>query len=251
MRQHRQGMNAAGLGIMVALAGCAQTTVRPEQETSAIGLRPPEIVLVYRFGVNASEVTENQGIFQQAINATDSTTQGERANAIAEQVSNRLADQLVTGINGLGMAATRATRDTYVPPGALVITGRFVDINEGNRLRRLVIGLGAGQSTVDTQVKVLAHTGGQYRPLLEFQTHADSGAMPGAALTMGAGAAASGGASAGMAVANAAATGVKGYRTQVEAMAGRSADRAVEYLSQFFANQGWIPPDMVKRPLLP
>ncbi len=33
-------------------------------------------------------------------------------------------------------------------------------------------------------------------------------------------------------------------------MAGRSADKAVEYRSQFFARQGWISPDKVKKPLL-
>ena len=73
--------------------------------------------------------------------------------------------------------------------------------------------------------------------------------MPGAAVTMGAGAAAQGGATAGMAAANVAAGGVKGYRSQVDAMAGRSADRAAQYLSEFFAREGWIPPDKFQKPL--
>lgn len=185
------------------------------------------------------------------IDAADNTTQDQRTRQIAQQVSERLADKLVEGITSLGLAGRRSSRDTDVPATALVIIGHFVDIDEGNRLQRLVIGLGAGQSQVDTQALVLAHYRGKFRRLLEFETHADSGAMPGAALTMGAGAAASGGVTAGMAAANSAVTGVKGYRSGVEAMAGRSADRAVEYLSQFFANQGWIPPEMVKQPLLP
>jgi hypothetical protein len=109
-----------------------------------------------------------------------------------------------------------------------VITGRFVDIDEGNRAARFVIGLGAGQSKVDAQVQVLAPSGGGFRTVLEFNTHADSGEMPGAAVTIGAGAAAQGGVTAGMAAANVAAGGVKGYRSGVESMAGRSADRSAE-----------------------
>ena len=120
--------------------------------------------------------------------------------------------------------------------------------SKGNRLRRRVIGFGAGQSKLDTQV--LAPSGSGYPTLLEFKTHTDSGEMPGAAVTMGAGAAAQGTVTAGMAAANVAVSGVKTYRTAMGAMASRSADKAAAYLSEFFASQGWISPDMVKKPLL-
>ena len=40
---------------------------------------------------------------------------------------------------------------------------------------------------------------------------------------------------------------VKGYRSQVDQMAGRSADQAVAYLSEFFARQGGIPREKVVR----
>ena len=37
------------------------------------------------------------------------------------------------------------------------------------------------------------------------------------------------------------------FPLQVDEMAGRSADQAVAYLSQFFAKQGWIPAEKVKQ----
>ena len=40
---------------------------------------------------------------------------------------------------------------------------------------------------------------------------------------------------------------VKGYRSKVDEMTGRSADQAVAYLSQYFAKQGWIPAEKVKQ----
>jgi len=33
-----------------------------------------------------------------------------------------------------------------------------------------------------------------------------------------------------------------------ERMTGHSADQAVKYLSEFFAKQGWIRPDQLKKP---
>ena len=101
---------------VTALVGCAQTTLQVDQETMRTSLPPPGIVLVYTFGVNLNEVTENQAIFQQAIDAQQGTTQTERSERIAHQVADRMANGLVTRINEMGLPAQRATRDMYVPP---------------------------------------------------------------------------------------------------------------------------------------
>ncbi|MGH7410087.1 MAG: hypothetical protein ACREJ6_03360 [Candidatus Methylomirabilis sp.] len=76
--------------------------------------------------------------------------------------------------------------------------------------------------------------------LLDFMTHGDSGKMPGAAVTMGAGAAAQGAVTGGMVAANAAVGSVKVYRSEMGQMTARSAEQAVAYLSQLFAKEGWI-----------
>ena len=250
MKLRRQGLRATALIVVAALAGCAQTTVQPEQETYMTNLPPPSVVLVHKFGVNLNEVTTTQGFYGRAVSAIDQESTGQEAQQLAQGVSNSLADELVKRINALGLPAQRASQEPYVPQNALVITGYFTDIDAGNKARQLVIGLGAGESKIDSQVQVLSATGGGYRTLLEFKTHADSGEMPGAAVTMGAGAAAQGGLTAGMAAANVAAGGVKAYRSAMDAMAGRSADKAAAYLSKFFADQGWISADKVIQPML-
>jgi hypothetical protein len=50
-----------------------------------------------------------------------------------------------------------------------------------------------------------------------------------------------------MAVANAAVSGVKTYKSDVARMAAASGDQAVRYLSEFFARQGWIRADQVRK----
>ena len=249
MRRRRQALRVAGLVSVLLLAGCAKTTVQPEQETSIANLPAPSIILVHKLSVNLQEVTDTQGLYGKAVDAVEQESASEATKQLAQEVSNTFADELVKQINALGLPARRATPDAYVPQNALVITGYFVDIDAGNKARQLVIGLGVGQAKIDAQLQVLSPSGNGYRTLLEFKTHADSGEMPGAAVTMGAGAAAQGGLTAGMAAANVAVSGVKAYRTAMGAMASRSADKAATFLSGFFATEGWISPQ-VKQPLL-
>jgi hypothetical protein len=80
---------------------------------------------------------------------------------------------------------------------------------------------------------------------MDFTTHADSGEMPGAAI-MGAPGAAVGGTAAAVSLGvNLAAGAGKTYTSGTGFLAKRSADKAVAHMSQYFANQGWIPQSMV------
>jgi hypothetical protein len=232
--------------IAALVAGCASTTVRPVYEQSAAQVSQPRRVLVYDFAISTRDVTENQSLFNQAANNMGSSTQTQRELEIAQQVRDRMSEDLVAGLLELGIPAQRAYGQPPTLPNTLVLIGEFENVDEGNRLHRLVIGFGAGGSYVDTRMQLMAPSYGSYRILTQFTTHADSGHMPGAAVTMGAGAAAQGGVTAGMAAANVAAGGIKAYRSDIERMAGRSADQAVAYLSEYFAKQGWISPDKVR-----
>jgi uncharacterized protein DUF4410 len=200
------------------------------------------MILVFDFAVDRTDVVENQAFFHQAVVALeDNETAGERADDIGRDAARAMSQQLVAGLRDLGLPAERAVRSQRMPANAIAITGEFLDVDEGNRLQRLVIGFGAGQSQVQTRIRAVQPTpSGPWRTLTEFTTIADSGYMPGAAVTMGAGAAAQGTVTAGAAAATAATSGIKAYRSQVEEMASRSADKAVDQLADYFGRQGWI-----------
>ena len=123
----------------------------------------------------------------------------------------------------------------------------MLDVDEGNRLERAVIGFGAGQSRVEAQFQVYTLAPRSPARLLAFTTHADSGKLPGAAVTLGAGAAVAGAVTAAGVAANAVGQGIHAYRAEVNAEAGRTAAQAVAYLSEFFAKEGWIAADQVQR----
>src|SRR2546428_6872216 len=74
--------------------------------------------------------------------------------------------------------------------------GQFLTIDEGNRLRRMVIGFGVGGTDLRTKVQV--YQGTEAAPLLlqEFEAKAESSKKPGMGPMVGVGAAATSAASA-------------------------------------------------------
>ena len=224
------------------IAACGQTGVRPVSRTGDVNLARPARILVYNFAVSEAEVTEAHGILRQQPTIKDPV---ERGREIGRQVAEVLAVELVEGLRGLGFKVERAGAATLSTGEDLLVDGQFVNVDEGDRLRRLVLGFGLGGSTVGTRVQL--YSGIDRAMLMEFTTHSNSSKMPGAAATMGAGAAISGGVSAGAAIGTAVVSGVKSYRSDVERMAAASGDEAVRYLSEFFAKQRWIRPDQVKK----
>lgn len=120
----------------------------------------------------------------------------------------------------------------------LVVGGQILSIDEGNRTRRNVIGLGAGRSEVQAHAEIYYYTDAADAHLMEsFTAEAESNRKPGAAETMGAGAAAG-------RVAESAAVGAGtglALSGDVEADGARMAKAIAKHLGQFFAEQGWIP----------
>ena len=248
---HGTGLLVALLG-MVVMAGCAKTVVDSQYESAQWNLMKPSQIFVYDFAVTREQVHENAGFLQGTINDFEDTTTYQHEGEIIGEVRTVAADELVEGIQNLGLPARRVSSNILLPKGALGITGQFLDVDEGNKGARLVIGFGKGQSRVDIRVQLYGYGLDQYRSepetvptkLLEFDTHADSGSMPGAAVTGGAGAAA--GAAVGAVVGvNAAIGAVKSYRSSMGAMTAKSAEQAVDFLSEYFFRHGWIRPGKV------
>jgi hypothetical protein len=225
------------------LIGCGTATITPQQTASpsAVIQRPDKIV-VYDFAVSAENVTENQGPLQKAYRAVAEDQDQQSASRLAsgQKAAHDLSEDLVKQLQDLGFNAENLPAGAAPGGNALVINGKFLSADEGNRARRLIIGFGAGASKLETQVTVSNVTaGGTLNQLLSFQTYADSGKMPGAAVTMGAGAAAQG--------ASAATGAAKTYGSMLSTLADKTSKQINAYLSQYFASQGWISPDQAQQ----
>ena len=232
----------AGMVMVYFAAGCGQTGVLRPTPVAATNLPRPERIMIYDFAVSEQEVKEYQGIMRQQPTIKDPA---ERERRLAQEVKDALADEIVDQLKTLGFAVERVARGTRVTANDMLIDGQFLTVDEGNPLHRLVVGFGNGSSAVQTRVQV--YQAPEARKLMEFTTQSDSGKLPGAAPTLAAGAVAAGGVSAGMVVANAAVSGYKTYNSDVARMAAASGDQVARYLSEFFAKQGWIRADQVRK----
>jgi hypothetical protein len=156
---------------------------------SAVPLAQPDRILVYDFAVSADDVSLDRAVGAQLLQHLKGTSQTEEQLKIGRAMAQTLSAELVAAIQKLGLPAERAGNTPLLTDNTLAIEGQFVSIDEGNRLRRMVIGLGAGATEVKTQVQVYAVTPTNRTLLQEFETTAQSSRKPGMAETMGVGAA--------------------------------------------------------------
>lgn len=234
-----------GLIVVLSLVACASSKVREEGEIAYTGLPRPQQVLIYNFAVSPSDIKQNSSIFAKVGRAIENPNPTAEEIQTGREVADALATELTEKIAAMGLNPVRVDSSMPTNPGSILITGHFMKIDEGNRLRRNVVGFGMGQSSVDAAVSVLAPTPSGLKEIIAFDAHADSGEMPGAAVTGGAGAAAGAGTAAVLS-ANAVMGGVKSYKSASATQAKDIAKKIAEELARYFAQQGWIDPSLVQ-----
>jgi Domain of unknown function (DUF4410) len=221
--------------------GCAGAQVTQQSSAAPISATPPTAVVIYPFAASASDVSLNSSIFQVAYRNMSGEDQSDSQLQIARQTAENICVQVAANLTQKGISTTCLQRG--VPPtgsNVLILDGQFTDISEGNRLRRMVIGLGAGQSKVDAVVQVIQKTDQGTTEILDFATSADSGYMPGAGITGPAGAAAGGAAAAATLGVNLAAGGVKNVTSSTGYLVQKTTDQIVQQVINYYNRQGWM-----------
>lgn len=206
--------------VLSILMGCATaTTQRTGQVVEKNSLPRPPVLLIYDFSVAPDDAPP--------------TAEIERAQAIAESFSETVVEKL----QAVGVAAQRATDSTPVPLHALVVKGQFVNIQEGSRAQRMVVGFGAGSTMLQVEVQLYQMMANGLQRLSEVEGQARGSRKPGMALPGG----------------MAAATGfvipvfIKGGLVTVREVRGEDIQADIDRLAERFAyktdafyyGQGW------------
>lgn len=214
------------------MSGCANTQVAKVKETTVTELAKPDRILIQPFAVNTRDIDTGSSPLSMV---TGSSSGKDQAATLAKEVNGALIDELSQKIKEMGFTPVVAAEGKQPGNGEIMVTGRWVKINEGNVMRRNVIGFGAGQSSADSEVAVIAPGS---RKLISFSAHADSGSKPGAAVLGPAGAAAGAGTAATVGV-NVARGAASTYLSASAHQASEIADKIADELSSYFAKQGW------------
>lgn len=224
---------------MIGLAGCAGAAVTQQAQQTPVPTQHRARVVVYPFAVDPQEVILNRGFIQKTYRAVTATNEDEKQAAIADDLSQSVCLNVASDLLARGYNASCLPRGV-APSGqhVIIIDGAFNNVSEGNRLSRTVIGFGVGASTLDTDVFVVQRANGTTRPIMNFSTHADSGKMPGVAVTGAPGAAAGGAAAAASLGANMAMSAAKGYKSSMGSLGKMTADQIIDRVSQYFTEHG-------------
>ncbi|MEW6039657.1 MAG: DUF4410 domain-containing protein [Pseudomonadota bacterium] len=194
----------------IALAGCGSdrsrqllggVEVRNEQLGAVKPGEGPRMVYVADFALDAESIqsdpgvrgllpgqsqSQRQGLLgglgQRLRNPVGSGSPGDKAREIVDTMATALVKSLsVKGLPAQRIASTSAA----LPREGWLVQGMFTEIDEGSRLKRAVIGFGAGATSMDVQVGVSDLAGKDPRqPFIVFGTVKDPSKMPGAVVTM-------------------------------------------------------------------
>ena|SRR5262245_13081336 len=230
------GLTLTAMALMV-MAGCARVSTAYVQKTTD-RLARPALILVHDYEVSPGEVQLDSALSSQLERAVKGTKTEDQLK-VEQEVSRTLTTTLVDEIRKLGIPAEAARLAPPVAGPTLSIEGKITSIDEGNKAKRLVIGLGSGASEVGTLTQVYEETSGDGPRLIEdFYTTAKSSRKPGVGPMVGIGAAT------GLAVSSAAASGGVGLATAhsqaVEADIQHGAKQIAKELAKLFVQQGWI-----------
>ena len=155
---------AAGMAAVV-LAGCASVSVK-EDKWSQEKLVLPKRVYVKNYDVPADVLAVDRT--GEDLDDFRKDTAGNFTAELCERITKRIAPAvpLVEGVRP--------------EPGSWVVEGRFLRLNQGSRLLRSLVGLGAGGTKMDAQTTVSAvGARGAEKAIAEIETTGGSNAEPG------------------------------------------------------------------------
>jgi hypothetical protein len=235
----RMGTRLLRLALISVLSACSHARVQATQSYLGPPIPRPNHVYVAYFSITPEQVRLDQGIGARITRAASDQALSARELKAAQDTQAALAEHLVDRLRKYGLPAEIPT-NTPGSANDLLVQGQIVGVDQGNRTRRILIGLGAGKSSIsaDAQLYYLTETAPP-RFVTAFEGQADSGRMPGAAETMGAGAAAERiGTSA--ALTGATHGGAEMRHTSDTAEAGNLANEIALRVGQLAVAQGWI-----------
>jgi len=198
--------------------------------TDSQPLPKPVSIVVYTFATSDEEVELNKAALGRLRTRIKHDQEDQKAK-LAHKIAEDFAERLTRDLEKTGIPVVKGIAGEPVPVDSLAIQGDFLLIDEGNRARRMALGLGLGASKVEAHVECSVKQRRRHAVLTEFTATSESSRKPGAAETMGVGAAPE------VAVA---VSGATEMRQGAEGDTERLAKAVAKEIDQSLKAQGWI-----------
>jgi hypothetical protein len=224
---------------LAALSGCASSDVEARRSYVSDDelIQRPGRIIVHNIAATPGDIAGDSATAGRY--DTREAPQTDEEIALGRELGDRVAAKLVEEILAMKMPAERAGSGPPPNVGDLVIKGEFVTIDEGSRVKRMLIGFGAGAAELKTFVEGYQVTATGLRPLGSAEIEAGGGHMPGMLVPVGVGAAA------GRPGTSAAISGGLNVAKELgpeslDGAAERTAEEIAKVLKEGFKKRGWI-----------
>ncbi|TDY20412.1 uncharacterized protein DUF4410 [Paraburkholderia sp. BL6665CI2N2] len=175
------------------MAGClsAAAIVNAAAADSAPFATPAPVVYVADFDLDVANVTPDSGPGQRVrrlrgLLPSGPGPMGEDKNPQdhAKHIVDEMAEALTDALKKAGVDARRSAPGQPLPASGWQVRGVFLSVDDGNRLRRAMVGFGAGQNDIQVAVSCDSLGTPDLPPLYQAVDEADSKGMPGAAIKL-------------------------------------------------------------------
>lgn len=176
------------ISLLTACRTDQSASVRGEQELAS-PTGKPVAVYVTDFELWAGDITHQEGpvasrpgpVGQVGRRLSGASTD---LDSRARELVNLMADSLVRDLSKAGLVARRLSPGSRIPAEGWLVRGCFIQVEEGNRLQRSIIGFGHGETEVQVVANLDDLTEGTLKPLYQIITDATTGRKPSAGATL-------------------------------------------------------------------
>jgi hypothetical protein len=175
--------------VYATVCGAAQSKQQPASQ-----VRPttkPEAIYVADFAIDSAEVKKENGVLREGgllggnrMQRLNPLHRRENPEDTSRRLVNLLADSLTQDLRNYALPARRLLPGQPLPGKGWVVSGQFLEVDEGNRLRRAIIGFGQGATEMQIEVNVTNLSANPGTPFLTLGSTTGSGERPGAAVTL-------------------------------------------------------------------
>jgi hypothetical protein len=182
--------------VMVSLCflffGFGGAKVTDRRDVGIGSVATPQMIYVTDFDLEVQDVKSGPGLLPQRKQPIGPRPNiGPRAHnaqkdpeVYASEIVELMATSLVKELTKKELNAQRFKTGGPLPANGLLVQGVFAQVDEGNRLHRVAIGFGAGETVMQIFVNVDDLVQGSPKPFYELDTKAESRKLPGAVITM-------------------------------------------------------------------
>jgi Domain of unknown function (DUF4410) len=164
----RCGDGAIFIAFCLFLVGCANVKVIGQREIGKLPAAQPKVIYVADFALDTRTMLTESGVLPIApVSADESVSLPLRLMGVpveraarAHELVNLMSSSLVEDLRSVGLNAYRLSANERLPTEGWLVSGIFVQMDEGNRLRRalaarfVVCGLDLDTNVTESAAKI-------------------------------------------------------------------------------------------------